>query len=509
MSGNELEAPPAPAALELVKQENNRLLTENRMLHEQCEKAKQEKQLIKEESFQLDEQLVAALVSLSAYQQKQALMDERYNAFTREARLMDEANQGMKTRITEMEIKTARDNEAILQMELDLGNNSEQIQKMYEEREKLIAKCSSLEQNHRHTERREMSRTQEVDQTLEIERLEKETNILKENCDKMRDKDIPSLLRDIDELKRQLFNKEQRHQEQLQLLAQERENGPRELVNTRGSRNLDGRKPIDQLVGAENETRNHIALMDTLSHHFDNCSDSLRVLVQLLEATVEAKDIQLDRRSGELRDARIRNDKLVEEVVSRGDQISRLTHKLRSLMTNQVTSQSTTPFNEDNHVDRKINPTLEPLSSLSESPIDQAPEPAHITLPSPADLIKYEPIVKKLYEGLTKVTNRVIDFTDTPINVTVMNYLENPKTHVGNQVICMIHGNYLIGTLKVVFQFRPSVSGLGSLSPITYAGIEFNAPVGNSDGSFKGVRYFACGDFCAEYISLENVYVHV
>ena len=491
--GKELEA--QPAALELTK-ENNRLLVENRSLEQQFELAKRDKQLIKQESFEIDEQLVAALESLSAYQQKQTLMDERYNAFTREARIMEEANQGMKLRINEMEINAARDHETLLQMQLDLGNNSEQIKKMYDERDTLITKCNCLEQSLAASDMRKVAQIEEIDRTLEKVRLERESNILKENCDKMRDRDIPSLHQDIEELKRQMYNSERRHQEELQLVTRERELG-----------NSDGRKRIDQLDGADNERRDPMVLMEKLSHHFDDCTASLRLLVQLLEATVEAKDSQLDRRSGELRDARIRNDRLVEEVVSRGHQISTLTERLQSIMSNQAPLESTRHLIEE--IDREIDPSMEPAAALPDPSRDQGAKPANVTLPSPADLIKYKPGIKSLYRGLTNITNKLIDFTDTPISVSMMNYLENPKTHIGNQVICMIHGNYLIGTLKTVFQFRPSVSGLGALSPITYAGIEFDAPVGTTNGSFRGVEYFECRENHAEYTSLENVYIHV
>ena len=501
-SRKEFEA--EPAALELTKQENARLVSENRSLLEQYERAREEKQLIKQESFEIDEQLVAALENLTAYQQKQALMDERYNSFTREARLMEEANQGMKLKINEMEMQATRDHETIRQMQFDLGENSQNINKMYDEREILIAKFSALEQSLAATEKQGTAERQEIGRAVE-ERLAREANILKENFEKLRDRDIPSLLQDIEELKREQSNKDKRHQGELQLVTQERDNLERELRTTRGSINSDGRKLIDQLGGADNDRRDPVLLMDQLSHHFDDCSLSLRKLVQLLEATVEAKDSQLERRLGELRDARMRNDKLMEEVVSCGHQISTLTGRLQLMnsKSREVPSQSTLPDIEE------IERAIEPVSVLSDSPINQAANPPNIPLPSPADLIKYEPGIKCLYRGLANITNKVIDFTDTQVTVTMMNYLEDPKTHIGNQVICMLHGNYFIGTLRIVFHFRPSVSGLGNLSPITYAGIQFDAPVGTSDGTFKGVRYFECLENCAEYASLENVYIHV
>ncbi|KAI6660882.1 hypothetical protein LOD99_13606 [Oopsacas minuta] len=489
-----------------AKQENMRLFSENKDFKITCDRMRDEKQLIKDESYELDGHLITALEKLSYYEQQQGLMDERFKSLARETRIMQEDNKEMKFKLNTMDIQAARDHENIKQMELDLGHNNENFQKICEQRDTLMAKCSALEQNHKSIEKQELSKIQELERLKEKERLEKETDIFREEREKLRDKDIPSLLQDNAELKQELANSRQRFQEEIQLTRQERDSAQNEIRRLQGNLNIEGKKQIDQM---ENEGRDTILQMDQLSIHFEECGQNLKKLIQLLEANIEAKENQLDRRSQELRDARKRNDHLVQEVVSRGHEISTLTTTLQSIMSNN--NQMTSRENIDGIENIEPQAAAEFLSpELDTIPkVDDAVLTKKMILPSPADLIKYQPGIKTMYQDLENVTNKVIDFSDNPLQVLKMNYLEDPKTHIGNQVICMLHGVYLIGILKVVFQYRPSFSGLGALSPISYAGIDFNQPAGQSNGAFKGVKYFNTSDKYAEFIDLENVYIHV
>ena len=473
-----------------LKKENARLQIENGDL-------RAEKQRIKDESYDLDGQLITTLGQLSAYQQQQLLMQERYGSLEREARKMNEYNQETKVKLDAYVFQAARDHETIKQQQIDLTQNNENYQKIYQERDGLLARCSSLEQNHKEIERQRRPEGGGREREGERERNDKSENIMQEDITKLRDEYIPSLTKDNEALKQELANCNQLHQEELQLARQERDTLKYENERLKNFAYTDGKKPIDQIAGAENGGRDMIMQMDQLAIHFEECSQSLRKLIQLLEANIEAKDCQLDRRSQELRDARMRNDKLVQEVVSRGNDLKILTSKLQQVLTtnDQMTPRSSV---SDSAEFRTADFENSPLKEIK------------FSLPSTTDLIRYQPVIKNLYHGLEDITNKTIDFNNTPIQVSKMVYLEDPKTHTGHQVICMLHGNnYWIGILKVIFNFRPVPQGIGALSPITYAGIEFNQPVGQGDGSFQGVQYFETAPKCAEFLALENVYVHV
>ena len=468
------------------KKENTRLQIENGDL-------RAEKQRIKNESYELDGQLITALEQLSAYQQQQGLMQERYTSLEKEARKMNETNQEMKLKIEAYVYQAARDHETMKQQQVDLAQGSENFKRLCQEKDGLRERCNSLEQNRKEIQRqgqpdewkREWQRGQERDKQLE--------NIMQENINRLQDEDIPSLLKDNEELKQQLAVSNQLHQEELRLARQEQDALKYENERLKNKIYSDGIKPIDQIAGAENGGRDMILQMDQLSLHFEECSRSLRKLIQLLEANVEAKDCQLDRRSQELRDARMKNDKLVQEVISRGHDVSRLTSRLQQV--NEQNSPQTRPSD----------------STLSSSEFATADfeTPVKYTLQHATDLFKYQPVIKSLYHGLEDVTCEMLDFNNTPVQVVKMVYLEDPKTHTGNQVICMQHGNYFFGVIKVVFNFRPVPQGIGALSPIAFVGIEFSQPVGQSDGSFQGVQYFETAPKCAVFITSENVYIHV
>ena len=477
-----------------LKKENVRLQVENGDL-------RAEKQRIKIECYDLDGQLITVLEQLSAYQQQQGLMQERYGSLEREARKMNEANQDMKLKIEAYVFQGAKDHETIKQQQIDLAQYNENFQRMHQEREGLRARCDSLEQNHRGIG--SQGRPDEW-RTREQERSERSENIMQENIHKLRDEDIPSLLKDNEELKQQLANNNQLHQKELLLARQERDALKYENERLNNNMYADGRKPIEQIAIAENGGRDTLLQMDQLSLHFEECSQSLRKLIQLLEANIAAKDCQLDRRSQELRDARTKNDKLVQEVVSRGNDINRLTSKLQTILS---TNRQMTP---QTRVSESGPSTAEfRTADFQKSPLEEDKIPVKFPLPSTTDLIKYQPVIKSLYHDLEDTTNKTIDFNNTPIQVLKMVYLEDPKTHIGNQVVCMLHRFYFIGILKEIINHRPVPQGMGALSPITYAGIEFNQPVGQSDGFFKGVQYFETAAKCAEYLPLENVFIPV
>ena len=334
--GDSDEVDPAlTSSLGLAKKDKDRLEGEKRILMDECARVKQEKQKIKEESFEIDEQLICAMEQLSAYERQQALMEERHNALLREARLLEEDNLAMKAVINEKDVKSASDCETIRQLKVDIQFNNDKIEQMREEKERLVAKCNDLEQRCATSEQIEVFKAEELEQIEQTNRIAKELAIFRSDNEKFREKDIPSLLQDIEELKQLNKATSEQYQKELQMVKSDRDHLERDLQMIRGFLNLDGgeKKPIDKSKASEPETRDSMNIMDQLSRHFEECSLALKKLVQLLKASVNAKEGQLDRRSKELRDARNRNDFLVQEVFTRGEKINQLTERVKTIVT--------------------------------------------------------------------------------------------------------------------------------------------------------------------------------
>ena len=494
--------PVLTSSLGLAKKDKDRLEGEKRILMDECARVKQEKQKIKEESFEIDEQLICAMEQLSAYERQQALMEERHNALLREARLLEEDNLAMKAVINEKDVKSASDCETIRQLKVDIQFNNDNIGQMREEKERLVAKCNDLEQRCATSEQIEVFKAEEeFEQEKEKKRNKKELAIFRFDYERLREKDIPSLLQDIEELKQQNKATSEQYQNELQVTKSDRDHLQKELQMLRSYLNLgEGeKKPIDQAKISEPETRDSMKLMEQLSRHFEECSNALYKLVQLLEANIDAKEVQLERRMRELREARNRNDSLVQEVFSRGQEINQLTERLKTILTMPVT------------VTPQSNVVASPGSDLDPETLTkyQNFNPPFPSSPSSSNLETYKPVIKAMYRDLPNVTNTLIDFQKAPTHVMKMTYLEDPQSHIGNQVICMLQENYSVGTLMTVFQYRPSMGGVGTLLPITYAGIQFEEAIGESNGTFKGRVYFTCPADRAEFISVENVYIRV
>ena len=93
------------------------------------------------------------------------------------------------------------------------------------------------------------------------------------------------------------------------------------------------------------------------------------------------------------------------------------------------------------------------------------------------------------------------------VNTLKLKVLPSPREHLTNQIICRINKRFELGVLMAIFE-APNIFNRKVVTA-SYVGMQLYNPVGDSNGEFRGKRFFECGPNYGIFVPFEDVLVPV